>query len=69
MQNEQLWRGGREDTCRVVIAVLSNILEPGGQSEKSPGKEGNMGIKRSNYKSLKSFKCSVQLQKWLSVWS
>lgn len=68
MQNELLWRDRRE-TSKVVIAVLSNILEPGGQSEKSPGKEGNMGTKRSNYKSLKSFKGFVRLQKWLSVWS
>lgn len=55
MQNELLWRGRRE-TSKAVIAILSNILEPGGQSEKSPRKEGNMGIKRSNYKFLKSFK-------------
>lgn len=48
----------------------SNILEPGGQS-KSPGKEDDLGIKAlCNYGSLwKAVKGSVQLRKWLSVWS
>ena len=62
MQNELLCGAGviaiRPIRC---LVQLSNILEPGDQSEKSPGKEDNLGTKSSNYRSLKSYKglCAI----------
>lgn len=42
------------------LLPLSNTPEPGDQS-KSPGKEDTLGIKSSNYRSLKSYKglCAI----------
>lgn len=62
VQNELFWGAG-VDAIKPVrwLQQLSNILEPGGQSEKSPGKEDNLGIKSSNYRFLKSYKglCAI----------
>lgn len=61
MQNELLCGAGVVAIRQIrQLLQLSNTLEPGDQS-KSPGKEDNLGIKSSNYRSLKSYKglCAI----------